>query len=79
MANPYIPTTVVFETENLEARNKFEEIVRSHGYNFRYVKNIHNKDYIVIDIKSPLILIWTNDKMKNHQPTLLLLSGHVAA
>jgi hypothetical protein len=53
LANPYIPTTVVFETENLEARNKFEEIVRSHGYNFRYEKNIHNKAYVVIDSITP--------------------------
>jgi hypothetical protein len=53
LTNPYIPTTIAFGTEDLEARNKFEEIARSHGYDFRYEKNINNETYVVIDSITP--------------------------
>ena len=48
LLEPYIPTEIAFVAEDLESK-KFEEIVRSHGYEFRYEKNIHNETYVVID------------------------------
>jgi hypothetical protein len=53
LANPYIPTILAFIAEDLEARNKFDGIVRSHGYDLRYEQNIHNEIYVIIDTITP--------------------------
>jgi hypothetical protein len=53
LADPYIPTSVAFGTEDLEARRHYEDIVAAHGYAYRHDRNVRGEIYVVIDRISP--------------------------
>jgi len=53
VADPYIPTSVAFGTEDLVARSQYEQIVAAHGYDFRFDKNVRGETYVVIDRITP--------------------------
>lgn len=53
VADPYIPQKRAIGIPDVVARKRFEEIVASHGYNFRYERNVRDEVYVVIDRITP--------------------------
>jgi hypothetical protein len=53
VTDPFIPSDVAFGTEDLAARRQYEQIVASHGFSYRYDKNVHGETLVVIDGITP--------------------------
>lgn len=50
---PFVPTTMVFGSEDLEARERFEQIVAKHGYSFHYEQNALGETEVAVESITP--------------------------
>jgi hypothetical protein len=54
LAEPYVPTTIRFATEDLAARAQYQHIVTRHGFGFRHEKSVGGETVVVIEGITPL-------------------------
>jgi hypothetical protein len=54
LAEPYLPRTIMFETEDPVARTQYQHIVTRHGFGFRHEKSAAGETRVVIEGITPL-------------------------